>query len=370
MIGEGKKQLSFKDSLASTSLTPPKELTLSITPQCNLTCEHCWPECSPNGKSSPVPVEYLRHVISQWHDAGLTAVCLTGGEPFTHPHWQEVLLSCCQLPGFESVTLQTNGTLFNEETINLLLQPEYQKTFLQISLDGSRPETHDRIRGIGSFSRTISGLQLLSERGLASRTTIAFTETAENFTQLPELLQLAAHLGVTRLISGTLIMGGRAERNDHLMVPTPKQYTDLIATFENDEEFKSLYLQKGVISAIEWYRNRNKPGNPGNCSCIASPYITAEGRLYPCTLLPLEQFAIDENWTRPLHSILAEIQQRWPQLNDLSRKRPSTIPECQSCDGRDHCQSGCLGRSLPQTGDFFLPEDRCLHRKSVYAWKK
>jgi len=100
---------------------------------------------------------------------------------------------------------------------------------------------------------------------------------------------------------------------------------------------------------------------------MATPYIDAYGKLYPCTLLPIPWLAIDNVWTESLPEVMIEIEQKWSQLHILSKKRPDWIAECRTCIGRKHCQSGCLGRSLPAIDDFLQPEDRCLHRKAVYS---
>lgn len=357
----------MRERLAKIGLTFPRELTLTITSLCNLNCCHCWPECGPDNRNFHVPLDDLYRVIQLFHDAGLKQICLTGGEPFLHPGWQRILDDCCCRQGITAVKIQTNGTLVSDKIVTLLQQEKYRKVSLQISLDGWAEE-HDAIRGEGSFFKTFAALALLQEKGMAKRTFIAFTETAANFSQLPKTLQLVDELGLAGLTSNTLVSAGRAERNTSLQMPTPKQYTELIELYENDAEFKELYGRSGNIAAIEWYRNRGKKGSHDTCSCVATPYIDSKGVLYPCTLLPVPYLAINNVWSKTLQEIENEIEIKWAQLHNLSEKRPQWISECQSCIGRNHCQSGCLGRSFPMNGDFFKREDRCEHRKAVYSW--
>lgn len=360
----------IKSRLLKIGLTFPRELTLTITSICNLHCRHCLPESGPDtAHNSHIPFEDLHNVINRWHDIGLTEICITGGEPLLHPEWQKILSCCCSKPGIAKVKLQSNGTLIDKKITKILLQREYQKVSLYISLDGYSSKEHDRIRGEGNFTKTLERLRSLQEAGLSERTTLFFTETASNFEQLPQLLQLCEDFNISGLISNTLIRGGRAADGNGVEMPSPQQYTNLIQLYEQSSEFRKLYNRKGNISAIEWYRHRNMRSTTDTCSCMATPYINAQGRLYPCTLLPLPWLAIDEIWTKSFLDILDELEKKWAQLHSLSKKRPAWIAECRNCIGRDHCQSGCLGRSFPHTGDFLLPEDRCLHRKAVYRYK-
>lgn len=363
-------EIDIKQRLQQIGLTFPRELTLTITSRCNLRCRHCWPESGPDVVNAHVPFESLSHVIQQWHDAGLRQICITGGEPLVHPQWQEILSDCCSKPGIKEVRLQTNGTLFSSKVVDLLTRSGYHKVTLHISLDGCGPEGHDTIRGKGSFVKTLAALQLLHQAGLSHRTTIYFTETAENFDQLPQALRLVDDFNFSCLISNTLISGGRAANDSNLHMPTPEQYLELIQLYEHDQEFRKLYNRRGNIAAIEWYRHRDIRGASDTCSCMATPYINAQGQLYPCTLLPIPWLAIDNVWTKSFLHLMDEIEQKWAQLHNLSQKRPEWISKCQSCSGRDHCQGGCLGRSLSTMSDFLQPEDRCLHRRAVYNWGK
>jgi MoaA/NifB/PqqE/SkfB family radical SAM enzyme len=135
--------------LRRIGLNPPEELTLTITSRCNLLCRHCWPESGPQNRNGHVPLQHLHHAVTTWHDAGVKRLCLTGGEPLLHPNWQEILEFCCDKPGIITVRVQTNGTLITPEIIALFTRRKYRKITLQLSLDGSRPIQHDRIRGHG-----------------------------------------------------------------------------------------------------------------------------------------------------------------------------------------------------------------------------
>ncbi|MBC8420043.1 MAG: radical SAM protein [Desulfobacterales bacterium] len=356
------------DSIARAGLRSPKIVTLMITNGCNLSCLHCWPESRPCDTTLPVPTDTLKRVIGECALLGVEEVCLTGGEPLTHPDWFEILSFACRQPGLKRVRLQTNATLLTEVEVRALRSVSFMGLSIQASLEGATPETHDRVRGPGNFERAFQGLKLLAEAGLGKQTQVEFTEMEHNFMELPRLLELLDKLGIGSLVSGTLVLGGRAARTDQLGPPTPSQYRELLDLYHSDPQFRSRYKKLGNIAALEWLRGRSYPASEC-CICIETPYISADGKMYPCLMLPIEKYAADGVHNRPLDEVLMEAVSFWAELPALNRRRSVELAPCKKCPGRLHCAGGCMGRAYAATGDPMNVEDRCVLRKSVYSWK-
>jgi len=104
------------------------------------------------------------------------------------------------------------------------------------------------------------------------------------------------------------------------------------------------------------------------CTLVRNPYVSTDGRLYPCPLLHERDFAVDGAFSRPLADALAEGLDPWARLQQLSRDRAAQIPSCSGCPGRAHCGGGCMGRAWSAHRDFLAPEDRCSLRREVYRW--
>jgi len=356
------------DSIIRAGLRFPKIVTLMVTNGCNLSCLHCWPESRSCGAAPPVPADTLKRLIREFVLLGVEEICLTGGEPLTHPDWFEILSFACRQPGLNGVRLQTNATLLTEVDIEALGSIDFKGLTLQVSLEGATAETNDRVRGPGSFKRAFRGLKYLAEAGLGEQVVVAFTETQHNFEDLPRLLELLDGLGIGRLVSGTLVLGGRAARNDHVAPPTPAQYRELLNLYHSDPQFRSRYRKLGNIAPLEWLRGKSYPASEG-CICIETPYINADGNMYPCLMLPIDKLAVKDVFLRPLDEVLFEALSIWAELPDLNRRRFFELQACKSCPGRLHCAGGCMGRAYAATGDFMNVEDRCALRKSVYSWK-
>jgi radical SAM protein with 4Fe4S-binding SPASM domain len=360
-------KINLLEEIKQTGLRPPRVVTLMITNGCNLQCRHCWPESSSRYISRPVSCDTLKRLIRELAHLQVEEVCLTGGEPLTHPDWLEILRYSCRRPGLKRVNLQTNGTLLDEAAINALRSIRFQGLLIQVSLEGADAQTHDRVRCPGSFERALKGLQRLAEAGMGKQTRVAFTEMQHNFADLPRLLKIVDRLGIGSLVSGTLVQQGRAAQSDQIAPPTPSQYRRLLDYYHSDPQFRSLYKRLGNIAALEWLAGRSN-SSPQGCTCMETPYINAEGRIYPCLMLPAVEFAVEGAYRRPLAEILRQALSLWAGLIELNRRRSRELGPCKACPGRLHCAGGCMGRAYDATGDFMSVEDRCALRKAVYSW--
>ncbi len=346
-------------------LKPPKAVTLAVTNQCNLSCRHCWPDSGPDPNAPVVPKEQLLGMMTELAALGAEKIVITGGEPLTHPDWVELLAFACAQPGVEEVRLQTNAILITPSQVPPLLALKDRGLIIQTSLEGATPPVHDRVRGTGSFEQTLKGLGLLVDGGLAPQICITFTEMEHNFEELPQLLKMADDMGVGHVVTGTLVHGGRAMQSIGLRPPTPAQYESLLAHYERDIAFRDRYQRIGNIAAIEWFKDSGDAGNTC-CTFIETPYVTAEGNLYPCVMLHTDDFAATGVYDRPLSTALLEKIDSWSTLARISQSRHSHLDACRDCQNYTRCAAGCMGRAFSAYGDFFAVEDRCRLRQAVY----
>jgi MoaA/NifB/PqqE/SkfB family radical SAM enzyme len=175
-----------------------------VLTRCNLRCRHCYINPEQHGRKR-LPVDR----IERWLGV-LAARCpaanlvLLGGEPSLHPDLPRAV-RCARRLGFASVTIDTNGYLFN----GLLdkVTPEEVDVF-SFSLDGATPATNDRIRGEGSYDACLSGIRRAQAGGF--RTSLIFTVSRANLEELPEMAPILADLGVERFFIQVLGLRGKA----------------------------------------------------------------------------------------------------------------------------------------------------------------
>ena len=213
----------------------PKRLTVSITTNCNLRCEHCWVECEGvGGQGIHAPTDGVKRLLKEFVDIGGEEICLTGGEPLTHPDFSEILSFCLGM-NVQNIHLQTNATLLTEKLFKVMASANTPKLNFQVSLDGGSAATHDLVRGQGSFKQAVSGITQLVAHGYGNRTVIGFTEMQHNLHEVPELLRLVAETGVASVVGWSLVQYGKAQYTENVASPLPEQYVQLLELYHADQ---------------------------------------------------------------------------------------------------------------------------------------
>ncbi|MBW2503653.1 MAG: radical SAM protein, partial [Deltaproteobacteria bacterium] len=251
--------MTFLNKIEESTLFYPRKLTLSLTTNCNLSCQHCWVECdSHNPKGIVAPKEGVIRSIKDFIELGGKEICLTGGEPLTHPDFLEILEFCINSK-LEAVSLQTNATLLNTAHLKTFCNFDKEKLFFQVSLDGATASTNDFVRGDGSYIRATQGLSGLVKSGFGEQITIGFTEMRHNMHEIPDMLKYAENAGIKSVVGWSLVDFGKASQTDRLGPPTPSQYEQLLELYHQDSDFRVLYDQYGTFAAIEWYKGVSHP---------------------------------------------------------------------------------------------------------------
>jgi MoaA/NifB/PqqE/SkfB family radical SAM enzyme len=152
-------------------------LGIEVTTECNIRCPHCFAR-SGISRDASLPTERVKEIARDGHEIGYRLLHLTGGEPLLWKGLFEVLDHAFGL-GYETVLVNTNGTLLTQETSRRLAT--YPNLSISISLEGTEA-LHDRVRGEGSYVRTVRGLENALDAGLDP---ILFTAACKSL--LPDL---------------------------------------------------------------------------------------------------------------------------------------------------------------------------------------
>lgn len=167
--------------------------TIAIEPTnaCNRHCLHCLRNTV--DKTEFLPLQLLDDILSQAKSLGIKTVSLTGGEISLYPHLKELFLLIADY-GFK-FTLVSNAFEFEERILPHLLNPSVkgELSLVCFSLDGARAQTHDALRGRGSFKEVMKAVALCELKGLPLSFKTAVTNL--NKEELTDLALLAASLG-------------------------------------------------------------------------------------------------------------------------------------------------------------------------------
>ena len=106
---------------------------LSLTDACNFCCPYCRPaEITPQSQHQLLSVDEWMTILGAFHQVGVKAIRLTGGEPLLYPHIEELLARIKQTGWFEDISMTTNGSLLAPRAAKL---KELGLNRVNISLD-------------------------------------------------------------------------------------------------------------------------------------------------------------------------------------------------------------------------------------------
>lgn len=295
-------------------LTAPVFLGWDITHRCNLRCIHCY-IASPHSVNE-LSNEELFNIADQIVRMKIFSVGLTGGEPFLR--WKTFIELARYLAEHGvGVSIATNGWYVTEKRAKELAK--YVR-LVQISIDGSRPEVHDKVRGVpGSFERAVRAVKLFKKVGV--EVNIETSVTKFNIEDFPNMIRLSKELGVKSLQTGYLYNSGRAFLND--VKPTKDQYEILKRFIENYLRNESKMESPTVwfIDPTEAMRREALIGITTTLGITANGFITMHP-LLPFEMGSLREQTLDEAWLGGVrvawkHPKLREIVLRIRHVDDV-----------------------------------------------------
>jgi wyosine [tRNA(Phe)-imidazoG37] synthetase (radical SAM superfamily) len=145
-----------------------KTLWLNTGTLCNLACENCYIESTPNNdRLSYLTLEealpYLNEI--QQNDLGTQEIGITGGEPFMNPEILAIMQACLSR-GFKLLVLTNAMRPMMRPRIQaglLDLLKTYGKAMtIRVSVDHFKQTLHEEERGPDSWAPMIKGLRWLS----------------------------------------------------------------------------------------------------------------------------------------------------------------------------------------------------------------
>jgi len=137
-----------------------QSIFIYITEKCQLNCKHCYLGWRLKRKSEMSFEQIIFH-LNMWKELGTERVCFIGGEPTLHPKLREVIKSANNLK-YKEVIMDTNGIPSSLDVLSKIDPSEL--TYIQVSLDGASPKTHDKTRGKGTFQLTLTAIKELCKR--------------------------------------------------------------------------------------------------------------------------------------------------------------------------------------------------------------
>lgn len=164
----------------------PYFATWHCTLRCNLRCAHCYiPGLSEIPGKHELSTREARVMFEQLAEADVYQLSFAGGEPLLRTDFFE--LSHAARSAGLTVQVSTNGTSFDEQAAERLLEAGYQ--CVQISIDGTHEGSNSHTRGQGMFARAVRALEAAHRAGLP--TVLAIAIHRRNVEDISSLRQFA-----------------------------------------------------------------------------------------------------------------------------------------------------------------------------------
>jgi radical SAM protein with 4Fe4S-binding SPASM domain len=337
-----------------------------ITERCNLRCTHCYQD-SYKGKELTfdelvsIHDQYL-NLITDWRSKKKIVfghITVTGGEPFIRKDFIELLDIFKLNKQHYSVGILTNGHFITKEVALNLKQLNLR--YIQVSIEGTK-ETNDKIRGRGSYDKTINAIQILKKEKI--RTLVSFTVHKFNYQEFPAVVRLARRLKVDRVWSDRLIPSGSGE-NLNLMTPE-----------ETQNYFKLMKKQRSKFNINLPFSIPFTPINKTEVAmhralqfleCGSQPYqctagdrlitIQPNGDLLPCRRMPIVVGNIMKTSLKTLY-YQSKLFQKLRNKNVVSKG-------CENCEYVKKCRGGLKCLSYAVHNDPFIVDPGCwlINRK-------
>ena len=199
-----------------------KILTLGLTSSCSQGCRHCLYSCKSGGVD--LDLSLAKRILKEAGNMDFSCLRLTGGEPFLYPHLEEILSYATFLKF--SIEIETSGSEFTQYID--MLKP-YNILHIVFSLSGACEHTHDFIRGLGSFEKTICNIESADRHNFLVK--ITYTIDNLNIGEFYDAITLLNSLPVSFTTINEVISAGRAlENNLHITPDLLPHYIPFISS--------------------------------------------------------------------------------------------------------------------------------------------
>ncbi len=324
--------------------------SMELLPLCNMNCKMCYvrmtkEEMNGTGYSMLSCDEWLR-IADEGIEQGMLFLLLTGGEPLLYPEFTRLYQELSKRGLI--LSLNTNGTLINEETAKLLSSFGCRR--VNITLYGKDDETYGRLcSNPKGFSQVMEGAKLLKKYNVPFRFTCSLTP--DNVEQLEELYEIARSFDVPLSVAAYMFPASRREVDaDHQFRLSPEKAGEMIV---KSYQLSNPEADMEVAARITLDKAQNPPrfAYCDGFACHAGKsgfWMNWKGELLPCGMFTDFKISLKE------HSF----KECWEYIVKKCSRVP-TCSECKDCEKQNICQV-CQANCFNETGSYTgKPEYMC-----------
>ncbi len=367
------------ESMAAMDLTvPPKgvppaprTVDLSLTGRCNLQCRYCFFADSMAALTDLPTVSWLSF-FEELGELAVLRVTLSGGEVFTRPDLFQLLDGI--IAARMRYSLLSNGTLITEQVIRRFEEGKRRLRLdsIQISIDGSCAEVHNRSRPPDSFDRALNGLKLLKANGFP--VTVRVTVNRHNLDDLENIARLLLEdIGLSGFGTNEVEFMGAARCHGQEVVLTPGERRQAMAALValNEKYEGRISANAGPLAAAKSFSDiearlaqgeTHMPGRGTLCSCggvFSKMAVLHDGAMVPCDMLPTLVMG------RAGKDPLRDAWLHHPAINAVRARREvplSSLATCRGCPYTGFCAGGCPASVMAKYSRLDARDPLCCYR--------
>ena len=344
---------------------PKKRISVIVKPthDCNLACTYCYVD--PNaeiGRMSEPTLWNMTSKVLEIHDS--VRFIWHGGEPLLMPlsfYERAVEFQQKHHDGQVENGFQTNGTLVTDDVLDFCERYGFDIGF---SLDGPR-EMNDRTRhtrtGESVFDRILGAIHKAKQRKQGGGTIVVVNKL--NKSGLGGIYEFAKSEGINLKLN-PLIKAGRTLSMYGDLGLGPQEYgsamIDLFDVWFYDKPAIKLDPFDDMIASLL----TNKAFGCNYSESCQSSFISIgpQGDIYPCGRFDGNgEFYLGNINTDDLTEVLTSERREW------LRRRIERVEECQPCEYRQICNSGCMHNAYMQTGNIDTRDYYCASYKILFS---
>jgi SynChlorMet cassette radical SAM/SPASM protein ScmE len=348
----------------------PKKVDISITNRCNLRCRYCYHFESAGDVEGDLPADEWLQFFEELNRCAVTEVSLAGGEPLIREDLKEIIDGIVR--NRMRFAILSNGTLIDDEMAAFLVSTG-RCNYVQISIDGSMPESHDAMRGRGSFAKAMEGLMTLRRRGV--QVAVRVTIHRKNVHDLENVAKLLLEdVGLSSFGTNAAGPMGLCRKNAEMVQLTTEDRIYAMETLLRLNRRYSGRIQAmagPLAEARGWLDMEDarltgkqlapKRGFLTGCGCYREHLaVRADGVITPCTMLSQIELG------RINRDDLGEVWRNHDDLRDLRERHRiplSSFSFCDDCEYLHYCTGNCPGLSFAILGEVNHPSpDACLRK--------
>lgn len=326
----------------------PRVVGWELTLRCNMRCLHCGSSAG-QPRSNELTVEEGFSLIDQLIELGTEVLTLSGGEPMTHPAWDQYAKRL--IDGGVRTYMISNGLLL-ERNIGRLSACGIKR--LGVSIDGCE-EMHDHIRNYpGCFKQAMHGIAAAHEAGIKVGAVTHISGANKHLLEDMYKVMLDNRLDFWQ-IQIAFKQGRMKEHPQYELMPSDlPAIADFVARCQKEGKLPVVpgdnfgYYEEPAMRAKPWK------------GCFAGRHllgIDADGSVKGC--LSMSRDFVEGNIrTEPLRKIWEDPNRfRYNRYFDVNMLKG----HCRGCPHAIPCRAGCTACAVSYSGERF-DNPYCLFR--------